>query len=160
VLFLVHSMKPEVLVLGLDERGVLRNAKRHNLNKMNPKVTAIRFDGELYFANVSYFEQSILYLIGRDPDIKFILVVGNGITSIDASGVEMLKNLLERLEKSGITLVFSSMTSSVRDVLIKAGVCHRVGSQNVYVTQRDAVEGLTRRLAEMKDKAKVSEASG
>jgi len=154
ILYLMHSMKPEVVILGLDERGVLRNAKRHNLPRMHPRVTAIRFDGELYFANVNYFEQSILYLISNDPDVKFILVVGNGITSIDASGVEMLKNLLERLNKLGITLVFSSLSSSVRDVLIRSGICHLVGEENVYVTQRDAVEDLTRRLAKMEEEEK------
>ncbi len=149
ILFLVHSMKPKVVVLGLDERGVLRNAKRHNLPRMHPKVTAIRFDGELYFANVSYFEQSVLYLISEDPDVKFILVVGNGITDIDASGVEMLRNLLERLKKAGITLVFSSLSSSVRDILIRAGICHEIGAHNVYITQRDAVQDLKRRLEVM-----------
>ena len=149
VLFLAHSMRPKVVVLGLDKRGVLRNAKRHDLPKMHAKVTAIRFDGELYFANVSYFEQSILYLISQDPDVKFILVVGNGITSIDASGVEMLRNLLERMEKVGITLAISSLSSSVKDILIRAEICHEIGDENVYVTQRDAVEDLTRRLAEM-----------
>ena len=164
VLYLAQTMKPEVVILGLDERGVLRNAKRHNLPRMHPKVTAIRFDGPLYFANVSYFEQSVLYLISNDPDVKFILVVGNGITNIDTSGVEMLKNLLERLKKSGITFVFSSLSSSVRDILIRAGICHLIGEKNVYVTQRDAVEDLKRRLAEMGEEgpesAQATDASG
>jgi len=152
VLFLFHSMKPEVVLLGLDERGQLRNAKRHNLLKPHPNITAIRFDGELYFANVNYFEQSILYLISHDPDIKVILLIGKGINSIDASGVEMMKDLLERLEKAGIIFAFSSMTSTVRDVLIKTGVCHRVGSKNVYVSQKDALADLTKRIDEQNNK--------
>jgi len=146
-LFLFHTMKPKVVLLGVDKRGVLRSAKRFNLPKLHPEVTAIRFDGELYFANVSYFEESVLYLISNDPDLKVILIVGDGINSIDASGVEMLKNLLDRLEQSGITLAFSSMKESVTDVLKKTGLCDRVGDENIYVTQREAVEDLNRRLS-------------
>ena len=161
VLFLFHSMKPAVVVLGLDEHGVLRNAKRHNLPRLHPKVMAIRFDGELYFANVNYFEQSILYLISHDPELKAILVVGNGITSIDASGVEMLKNLLQRMEKAGITLALSSMSSSVKDVLVRTGVCHQVGDKNVFVTKKEAVKVLTERFSETEnDKADDKELSG
>ena len=148
VLYLMHTMKPEVVILGMDEKGRLRNAKRHNLPRMHPKLTAIRFEGELFFANVDYFEKSILYLISNDPDVKYILVVGNGITNIDASGVEMLKNLLERLQKQGITLVFSSLNSTVRDILIRSGVCHMVGEKNVYVSKHEAVRDLMRRLEE------------
>jgi len=40
------------------------------------------------------------------PDLRAILVVGDSINELDASGVEMLKNLLGRLQKSGITLAF------------------------------------------------------
>jgi len=96
-LFLFHSMKPRIVLLGVDKRGFFRSAKRFSLPKLHPKITAIRFDGELYFANVNYFEESVLHLISHDQDLKVILVVGVGINSIDASGIEMLKNLLERL---------------------------------------------------------------
>ena len=145
-LFLFHSMKPRVVVLGVDKRGVLRSAKRYSLPKMHPKVTAIRFDGELYFANVSYFEESVLYLVSHDPDLKVILVVGDGINSIDASGVEMLKNLLERLEQAGITLAFAGMKENITDILDKTGLCPRVGEENVFVSQREAIEDLTQRM--------------
>ncbi len=151
VLYLMRTMKPEVVLLGMDEHGMLRNARRHNLPRLHPKITVIRFDGPLYFANVNYFEQSLLYLISNDPDVKFILVVGYGITSIDASGVEMLKNLLERLKSLGITLAFSSLSSSVRDILIRSGVCHLVGEQNVYISKHVAVKDLIRRVAEMEE---------
>ncbi len=157
-LFLFHSMKPRVVLLGVDKRGVLRSAKRYSLPKLHPKVTAIRFDGELYFANVSYFEESVLYLISHDPDLKVILVVGDGINSIDASGVEMLKNLLERLEQAGITLAFSSMKENITDVLKKTGLCQRVGDENVFVTQREAIEELTKRM-QQEAEAETSEAT-
>ncbi len=155
VLYLMRTMKPEVVVLGMDQHGMLRNARRHNLPRLHPKITAIRFDGPLYFANVSYFEQSILYLISNDPDVKFILIVGYGITSIDASGVEMLKNLLQRLKAQGITLVFSSLSSSVRDILIRSGVCHLVGEKNVYISKHEAVKDLMRRVAELEEEEKA-----
>lgn len=151
VLFLFHSMKPRIVVLGADKRGVLRNAKRFSLPKLHPQVTAIRFDGELYFANVNYFEESILCMISDDPDLKVILVVGDGINGIDASGVEMLKNLLERLDQAGITLAFSSMKEDVTDILKRVGLCERVGEENIYITQREAMKDLCDRMNELSD---------
>ncbi len=148
MLFLYRTMKPRIVILGQDQHGVLRNARRFNLPRLHPHVTAIRFDGQLYFANVSYFEESILYLVGNDPDLKVILVVCSGINGLDASGVEMLRNLLERLGQAGITLTFSSMKESVADVMQRTGLLEKIGSENIFISERNAIELISERLGE------------
>ncbi|HED19131.1 MAG TPA: SulP family inorganic anion transporter [Gammaproteobacteria bacterium] len=148
MLFLYRTMKPRIVILGQDKHGVLRNARRFSLPKLHPQVVAIRFDGQLYFANVSYFEESVLYLVGNDPDLKVILVVCNGINGLDASGVEMLRNLLERLGQAGITLTFSSMKESVADVMQRTGLLEKIGSENIFISERNAIELISERLGE------------
>jgi len=146
VLFLFRTMRPAVVLLGVDEHGVLRSAKRYNLPKLHPQITAIRYDGQLYFANVSYFEESILYLISSDPALRHILVVGDGINGLDASGVEMLKNLLERLEQNQVGLSFCNLKSSVLSVLERTGLLSRIGTDNIYPTVQQAVQTVRKRL--------------
>ncbi|RMG38333.1 MAG: SulP family inorganic anion transporter [Gammaproteobacteria bacterium] len=146
VLFLFRTMRPAVVILGVDENGVLRSAKRYNLPKLHPNITAIRFDGQLYFANVAYFEEAVLYLVGADPDLREILVVADGINGLDASGVEMLRNLLERLEKSGVGLSFANVKENVLEVFKRSGLCERIGDENIYPSVQIAVTALRRKL--------------
>ena len=61
-LLLYRMMRPRVAVLGLHSDTTLRDAVRHNLPPLHPKLGAIRFDGALRFVNVSYFEDALLKL--------------------------------------------------------------------------------------------------
>lgn len=146
VLFLARTMRPAVVVLGVDEQGTLRSAKRYNLPKLHPQITAIRFDGQLYFANVSYFEEAVLYLVCADPDLHHILVVGDGINGLDASGVEMLRNLLDRLKKSNVGLSFTNLKDNVMEVLERTGLEDEIGKENFYPSVQIATVSITRQL--------------
>lgn len=50
------------------------------------RVIAIGFDGELHFANLSYFQDAILGPVADHPDARDVLVVSDGINQLDASG--------------------------------------------------------------------------
>jgi SulP family sulfate permease len=145
-LFLFRTMKPHIVLLGLDKDGALRGAERFNLPKLHPQVTAIRFDGQLYFANVSYFEESVLYLVSQDSSLKFILVVANGINGLDASGVEMLRNLIDRLNQNKITLVFCSLKGVVTDVMERTGLVNEIGPENIFHSEKMALDAINMRL--------------
>lgn len=146
VMFLFRTMRPAVVLLGVDEHGMLRSAKRYNLPRLHPQITAIRFDGQLYFANVSYFEESVLYLVNVDPDMRHLLVVGDGINGLDASGVEMLKNLVERLEQNEVGLSFCNLKNNVLAVLQRTGLVTLIGEDHFYPSVQLAVKDITRRL--------------
>ena len=146
VLFLARTMRPAVVMLGVDEQGNLRSAKRYNLPKLHPQITAIRFDGQLYFANVSYFEEAVLYLVCSDPDLRHILVVGDGINGLDASGVDMLKNLLDRLHRNGVGISFANLKDNVLEVLRRTGLEEMIGKENIYPSVQIAIASIKRQL--------------
>ncbi len=146
VMFLARTMRPAVVVLGVDEQGVLRSAKRYNLPKLHPQITAIRFDGQLYFANVSFFEEAVLYLVSSDPALRHILVVGDGINGLDASGVEMLRNLLERLHKSNVGISFANLKDNVMEVLHRTGLEELIGEENIYPSVQLAMVRIKQQL--------------
>ncbi len=145
-LLLFRMMRPRVAILGLHSDTTLRDAVRHNLPPLHPKLGAIRFDGALRFVNVSYFEDALLKLERENPEIECILVQSSGINEIDASGIEMLKNVLERFKSSGIKLAFSGLKKQVSDVMDRTGLSEKIGAENIYATDSWAIEGLCLRL--------------
>ncbi|OHC62412.1 MAG: DNA repair protein, partial [Rhodocyclales bacterium GWA2_65_20] len=111
-LYLLRTMTPRVAILGRYADGTLRDAAINHL-PASDVVTAVRFDGRLYFANVAFFEDAIIDAVAANPKAPFLLVVANGINEIDASGEEVVRHLVERLGSSGVTVVFSGMKKQV-----------------------------------------------
>jgi SulP family sulfate permease len=138
VLYLYRTMTPRVAILGRFHDGTLRDAKLNNL-PASDVVTAVRFDGQLYFANVSYFEDAILDAVASNPQAPYLLVVGDGINEIDASGEEVIHHLVERLHGSGVTVVFSGMKKQVLDVMRATDLIEQIGQQNIHATADQAL---------------------
>lgn len=145
-MFLFRTMKPRIVLLGLDENGELKNAERYSLPQFHPEVVAIRFDGQLYFANVNYFESSILYLISNDADIRYVMVDARGINGLDASGVAMLRELVSRLRGNGISLVFYNIKLPVLEVMQRTGLQNDIQEKNIFSSERDALNDINARL--------------
>jgi SulP family sulfate permease len=112
------------------------------------RIIVMRFDGQLYFANVSYFEDTILSAVADHPNAKFVLVVADGINQVDASGEEVLHHLIERLGGNGITIVLSGMKRQVVQLLDRTHVMERLGRENIFATEEMALDAIYERLSE------------
>ena len=145
-LLLYRMMRPRIALLGMHQDGTLRDAERHNLPRLHGRLAAIRFDGALRFVNVSYFENAILKLERDNPEVDHILVKGSGINEIDASGVEMLSNLITRFKSNGITLCFSGFKKQTLDVIERTGLIDKIGSENLFSTDQAALDALEPQL--------------
>lgn len=145
ILYLTRTMRPRVITLSRHPDGTLRDAKYFNL-PVSEHVTAVRFDGDLYFANVAAFEDAILQVNAEYPRAKYILVVGNGINDIDASGEEAIHNLVERLRANDVTLVFAGLKLQVMQVMQRTGLYATVGAENFYRTEEQALEAIYERI--------------
>ena len=145
VLYLYRTMRPRVAVLGRHADGTLRDAVLFNL-QTSEKLIAIRFDGSLFFANVPYFEDVILDQVARHPQARHILVVGDAINELDASGEELIRHLVLRLRENGITMVFSGLKRQVLSVMEKTGLYAGIGEQNFFRTEEHALETISRIL--------------
>lgn len=132
-LYLYRTMSPRVAILGRHADGSLRDAKVHNL-PASDVVTAVRFDGRLYFANVSWFEDAILEAVAANPQAPYLLVVGGGINELDASGEEVMHHMVERLRDSGVTVVFSGLKKQVVDVMRATGLYDLITPQHIFPT--------------------------
>jgi SulP family sulfate permease len=114
---------------------------------LGERVGIVRFDASLVFVNVSYFESAVLRLEQECPELRYILVSCGAINRLDASGIEMLSSLVEELRKKAIVVVFSAVNAHVRGVLDRTGLADRIGRENFFAGEPDALEALAMRLA-------------
>ncbi|MCU0842528.1 MAG: SulP family inorganic anion transporter [Thiobacillaceae bacterium] len=147
LLYLYRSMRPRVARLSRHADGTLRDAQVHNL-PVSETIVAVRFDGSLYFANVPYFEDAILGALADNPKAKYLLVVGDGINELDASGEEVIHHLVHRLHENGVTLVFSGLKKQVLEVMQRTDLYAYIGEENFFRTEDMALAAIYKRLEE------------
>lgn len=141
LLYLYRTMTPRVAILGRFHDGTLRDAKVHNL-PVSENIVAMRYDGSLYFANVSYFEDAILEAVSNNPRAKHLVIVANGINQLDASGNEVIHHVVERLRANGIRMVFSGLKKQVIDVMHHSGLYDYIGQENIFPDEDKALESI------------------
>jgi SulP family sulfate permease len=141
ILYLYRTMKPRVAILGRHPDGNLRDAKVHNL-PVSEDIVAVRYDGSLYFANVPYFEDTILEAVSNSPRAKHLLIVSDGINQLDASGDEVIHHVVERLRSSGIRVVFSGLKKQVIDVMRQSGLLEYIGEEHIFADEEKALESI------------------
>jgi SulP family sulfate permease len=149
-LYLYRTMQPRVVVLARHPDGTLRDAEAFGLETCK-EISMIRFDGSLYFANTSYFEDKIQERVALRPNLKYVIVVGDGINNVDATGEEMLAHLAERLDRSGIQLLFTGLKKQVLDVLMRTGLYDKIGVTRFFRTEDLALEYVWRQLGNNHD---------
>lgn len=145
-LYLYRTMQPRVAVLGRFKDGTLRDIEINKDLPTDENIIAVRFDGSLYFANVSYFEDTMLKAVSTYPNAKYMLVVGDAINEIDASGEEVLHHLVERLNSNDITVVFSGLKRQILLVLKATKLFDIIGEQNIFSNEDFALDEIYKRL--------------
>ena len=148
LLYLYRTMEPRVAQLGRYHDGTLRDVKVNPDLPTSPHIVAMRFDGSLYFANVAYFEDTILESVANKPSARFVLVVGDAINQLDASGEEVVHHLVTRLRETGVEIVFSGLKKQVLDVMRHTGLFDLIGQNNIFATEDQAIAAIYERLGE------------
>ena len=141
-LFLHRRMRPRGEILGQHPDGVLGGLDTHGLAPISQKVVPVRFDGELTFVNVSYFEDMMLEAMRRFPEAKAILLIGSSINEIDVSGEEKLTDLARRLEQGGVKLYLSGLKKQVLEVLERADIHKTLPPERIFRSKEQALKAL------------------
>jgi SulP family sulfate permease len=136
-LFLYRSMAPRVAVLSRDPDGTLRDAEVRKLQTCR-NISLIRFDGPLYFANTGYFEDKIMERVAVKPELKFVIIDAEGINEIDATGEEMLHNLIGRLKEAGVELIIARAKKQVWDTFERTNLLDRLGRDHMFALRTQA----------------------
>lgn len=116
-LFLYRTSRPHSAVVGrVPGTEHFRNVSRHQVETC-PTVAFLRVDESLYFANARFLEERVLELVADDPALRHLVLVCPAVNQIDASALESLEAINERLQTAGVTLHLSEVKGPVMDRL-------------------------------------------
>lgn len=142
LLFLWHASHPHIAVVGrVAGTEHFRNIERFQV-ETNQEVLTVRIDESLFFANARVLEDKITQLIAKNNDVKDVILMCTAVNMVDASALESLEMICERLHSTGIRLHLSEVKGPVMDRLKGSSlISHLTG--NVYLTQNQAFEDLS-----------------
>jgi SulP family sulfate permease len=149
VVFARISM-PHSAVLGRVEGTTsYRNIERFPEARTVDGVRLVRIDAALSFANAANIKKLLMAHADGVAGLvlpRALVLDASGINDVDATGVEMLDELLPELDERGVTLHLSDVKGPVRDVLRRAGLWDRLGTR-IHSSTHDALEAITARRA-------------
>jgi SulP family sulfate permease len=111
----------------------------------------IRYNGSLFFANVSYLEKTILDVVSSMPELRHIIIVANGINELDASGEDMLSTLIDRLRGQGYDISLTGTNDHVMDTMKRTYLYYKIGENNMYRNVAKALEAIHEKAHEDTD---------
>ncbi len=139
--FLWDGWRPHSAVLGRVE-GVkgYHDITRYPEARLIPGLVLLRWDAPLFFANAELFQNRVLDAVAASPTpVRWLVVAAEPVTSVDVTAADMLTELDEILNASGIELCFAEMKDPVKDKLKRFGIFSRFGDETFFATVGEAV---------------------
>tara|TARA_R110001583_G_scaffold122623_1_gene273933 strand:- start:5483 stop:7219 length:1737 start_codon:yes stop_codon:yes gene_type:complete len=142
-MLIYRSTKPHIAILGkVPNTHFYRNVSRfEGLLTIYEDILIVRFDAQLFFANVSFFKDQLEeFVIKKGEKLKLIIIDGESINSIDSSGIYMLTDIINKYKEMNIEIAFSGMKGPVRDILDKSGIIKKISYNNCFMSIQEAID--------------------
>mgnify|MGYP001818194381 FL=1 len=142
VVFARMSM-PHSAVLGhVEGTTSYRNVERFPEAEQLPGVRVVRIDAALSFVNAANIKKLLLAEADALEEAPRALVLdASGINDIDATGADVLDEILPEIEERGVTLHLTDVKGPVRDVLRRSGLWDRLSS-TIHTSTNDAIAAI------------------
>lgn len=142
LLYLWRTSRPHIAAVGrVPGTEHYRNVLRHAV-ETQPQVLGLRVDESLYFANARQLEDHIAAQVAEQPQIAHVVLQCSAINDIDASALESLKTITQRLKDAGVQLHLSEVKGPVMDRLQRSDFLDHLTGQ-VFLTHHQAVMALS-----------------
>lgn len=117
LLYLWRASRPHAAIVGrVPGTEHFRNVERHKVLTL-PHLLTIRLDESLTYLNARWLEEYVLEQVAERPELRHVVLMASAINAIDASGLESLEAINQRLAVAGITLHLSEVKGPVMDRL-------------------------------------------
>lgn len=149
VLYLWRTSRPHIAEVGLmPDTQHFRNRLRHAV-KTAPHVLSLRVDESLYFANARALEDRINNQLAARPELFHVVLQCSAINSIDASALESLLAINERLQSAEVSFHLSEVKGPVMDRLKRSDFLRQLSGE-VFLSHYQAIEQLAPELLQTK----------
>ncbi|MDZ7891939.1 MAG: sulfate permease [Rhodoferax sp.] len=141
-LYVFRTSRPHIAEVGLlPGTEHFRNVLRHEVHT-SPELLTLRVDESLYFANARSLEDRINDAVASRPTLRHVVLLCSAINDIDASALESLEAIDQRLKTAGVMLHFSELKGPVMDRLRTTELLQHLSGQ-IFMSQYQAVKALT-----------------
>ncbi|MFN4263643.1 MAG: SulP family inorganic anion transporter [Thioalkalivibrionaceae bacterium] len=147
LLFLIGTVKPRSEIQGMSKDGVLAGIS-HGLEPISRRFIVLRFDASLVFMNAAHFEEALLDAVAQFPQAEALLVLGDSINRLDATGADKVRQMNEDLERAGVKLYFSGLKRPVKQAFAAAGLIDELGEDRFFSSKYEGVRWLKEHLDE------------
>jgi len=147
VLYLWRTSRPHIAEVGLmPGTEHFRNLLRHPVQTV-PHVLSLRVDESLYFANARALEDRINNQLAARQELEHVVLQCSAINSIDASALESLLAINERLQSAGVKFHLSEIKGPVMDRLQRSDFLQQLSGE-VFLSHYQAIAQLAPQLLE------------
>jgi SulP family sulfate permease len=141
LLYLYRTSKPHSAIVGrVPGTEHFRNIDRHQV-ETDRHILTLRVDESLYFANARYLEDLIYDQVARNPELRHLILMCPAVNLIDASALESLEAINQRLLDSGVKFHLSEVKGPVMDKLRHTHFLHDLSGE-IFLSQYEAWEKL------------------
>ncbi|MCP1850531.1 MULTISPECIES: SulP family inorganic anion transporter [unclassified Bradyrhizobium] len=143
VRFVKLTARPRDEVLGtVDGLPGLHSIDRHPDARTFPGLVLYRFDGPLTFFNSDYFKTRALAAAeAAGPELRWFVIDAIPVSQIDINGLYALRDLRERLEARGASLILAGRKAEFLDWFREAGLYRPEHETWIFPTLRQALKG-------------------
>lgn len=141
IILIFRTSRPYVAELGkVPDSDFYRNRERFNEVILDDEVLVFRFDAQLFYANASYFIETLELMVEeKGPHLKLIVLDAESINRVDSTGVEMLKERIRFYRKKNILFYFAGVKGPVRDHLFRGKILDIITLDHFYMRVNGAV---------------------
>jgi SulP family sulfate permease len=115
-------------------------------------ILVLRVDAAYSFANAHYFRDFLLEKSRQEGrDVSVVVVDGSSINALDATAVEALFSVANRMEEAGIEMHLTGLIGPVRETVRRSGLHTRIGADRFHLDPHGAVVQVLARWDEQDD---------
>jgi len=121
------------------EKAAWGSVLRHPERKTFDAILVLRLDAPLFWANVYQVQDRVLAAVDAAPGTRILLLDLEATSQLDTTSIDVLDELLTRLEERGIDLYLVRVFYAARRVLSDTGFIARIGDDHMWHTISAAV---------------------
>ena len=149
MMYLYRTSRPHMAILGqVPGTQHFKNIERNDV-VTNSKIVSMRIDESIYFPNARLLESQINKIVTSNPNIQHFILNCSAVNSIDASGLESLKSINQRLKDGGISFHLSDIKGPIMDSFKKTQLYQEM-KENIHFTNYEAVNSIDPEIVQQK----------
>ena len=139
-LMILRASRPHFAILGkVPDSEVFRNIHRFQGLEIIPEILIVRFDADIFFANISFFRDKLNdWILDKGPGLRWLILNMESVNYIDSTGLQQLLELVNEHKKNNLCFCFTSVKGPVRDLLTRGEVVSEIGKNHFFLTVGEA----------------------